>query len=69
MALIDLFNSQEYRGFIKRMLLIASIVTIAGAIMLLTHVEGGRIVICLGIISLAVILVSKVIEIIVKQNN
>ena len=47
----------------------SSVVIILGAIMLLTHTEGGLLVTCLGVLSVVVILVMKVLEIIVKHNN
>ena len=69
MAFIDFFNSQGYRVFSKRLLLMSSVVIILGAIMLLTHTEGGLLVTCLGVLSVVDILVMKVLEIIVKHNN
>ena len=67
MALTDLFGSQGYKTFTRKMLWLSVAVCVAGLVLLIA--KRGSAVFLLGSVALAAVLVLKVIETIVKHNN
>lgn len=69
MALRELFTSQGYRNFIKRLLIIAAVAVIISLVLFFVDPVNGKAVLIPAVMALALVLIMKVLEIIVKHNN
>lgn len=69
MALIDLFASTGYKAFIKRLAVMSLVVVATGVVLFLLHLQGAKMILLLGGLSLAAVGLLKLIELIVKRNN
>lgn len=69
MALRELFASQGYRNFMKRLLIIAALAVVISLVLLFVDPVNGKVVLIPAVIALVLVLILKVLEIIVKHNN
>ena len=69
MALRELFASQGYMDFMKRLLIIAVVAVVISLVLLSVDHVNGKVVLVPVVIALTLVLILKVLEIIVKQNN
>ena len=69
MALRELFASQGYRDFMKRLLIIAVVAVVISLVLLSVDHVNGKVVLVPVVIALTLVLILKILEIIVKQNN
>ena len=69
MALRELFASQGYRNFMKRLLIIAALAVVISLVLLFVDPVKGKTVLIPSAMALALVLILKVLEIIVKHNN
>ena len=69
MALRELFASQGYRNFMKRLLIIAVAAVIISLVLVLVEPVRGKVVLIPSVMALASVLILKVLELIVKHNN
>ena len=69
MALRELFASQGYRSFMKRLLIIAALAVVISLVLLFVDPVNGKVVLIPAVIALVLVLILKVLEIIVKHNN
>lgn len=69
MALRELFASQGYRIFMKRLLIITAAAVVISLVLLLFDPINGKNVLVPAVMALALVLILKVLEVIVKHNN
>lgn len=69
MALKELFASQSYRNFMKRLLIIAVAAVVISLVLLFVDSVKGKAVLIPAVMALALVLILKILEIIVKHNN
>lgn len=69
MALRELFASQGYRSFMKRLLIIVALAVVISLVLLFVDPVKGKAVFIPSAMALALALILKVLEIIVKHNN